>query len=194
MKKLKQDILFETLKKLNVSIAAYVGLYVLNKGTADKKLLEKIPKEYLTEENKLNDKGLNVLNQIDSLFAPAKKLKDEELLGANYLEYIKKFNNIFPTGLLPSGSRARTPEPMLKKKFIRFFSQYKYSWATVIKATHLYVDEYEEKDYEKMRTSGHFIIKKVGEEEFCDLAEYCERVKEGTTKFEVKKIRTHVFK
>lgn len=191
-KKLKQKVLFETLKKLNVSVKDYIGIYMIYTGIADDKIISNVNEKYI-ENKKLNQKSLDILTQIDSLFATNKKLKDEDLLGLNYVEKIKEFNNIFPAGMLPSGSRGRTPIPMLKKKFLRFFREYDYKWESILKAAAIYVDEYEAKGYDKMRTSGHFIIKRVGEEEYCDLAEYCERAKDTSYIVKQHKITTRVF-
>ncbi len=191
-KNLKQKVLFETLKKLNVSVKEYISVYMIYSGVADKKIIENVSEKYI-ENDKLNSKAINILEQVDSLFITKKNIKDEELLGPNYLQNFEKFNNIFPQGKIPSGSRARTPIPMLKKKFLRFFREYEYSWNIILRAAEIYVDEYESKGYDKMRTSGHFIIKKVGEEEYCDLAEYCEQAKDSSYQIKPNKIVTRVF-
>jgi hypothetical protein len=191
-KKLKQQILFETLKKFKVSVKDYLGIYMMYTGVADQKMIDNV-KEIYKENDKLNQRALNILNQLDSLFAANKKIKEEELLGPDYIKKIDEFNKIFPTGSLPSGSRARAQIPILKKKFIRFFSEYDFTWETVLKAADIYVTEFEEKGYDRMRTSAHFIIKKVGEEEYCDLAEYCERALDSSYEVKPNKFVTRVF-
>jgi hypothetical protein len=195
-KKLKQQELFNLLKKKKVSVANYIRIYAIYQNRYDEKLIENIPKEYYCD-NKLTLFSLQLLDQIDSLFKPSKKLSEIELLGPDYLEKVQKYISIFPNGTLPSGKRARQPIPIVVKKFIDFFTLFNYSWDTIIKATEEYVDEYEDKNYDKMRTCSYFIIKndKASGEVYYDLQEYCEKILEAKneTRITSKKSSTHVF-
>lgn len=193
MKKLKQEQLFSKLKSLKISVKQYLHLYLFYQGTADVKIVNEIPEIYKTPDGKINDKGIAILVQIDSLFATKKNLKDEEVLGSNYIEYINKYNNLFPTGKLPSGVRGRSTIVELKKKFIWFFSNYNYSWDLVLKATARYLDEYEAKNFFQMRNALYFVQKTVNGELHCDLANYCEDCLENKTAANIEpKFKTNV--
>lgn len=174
---LKQQIFFKTLRDFKIHPVVYLKLYLVHCGTANEKIYSEIDPKFL-DGKKLSDAGLQIINEVDKLFV-AKKRIDPRASEPNFTKYLTKFNSVFPSGKLPSQSVARTTLPMLKKKFERFFKLYNYDWSTILKATMLYVNEYEAKNYEKMRTSGHFVIKTVAGETYCDLAEYCEKIIEG---------------
>ncbi len=178
--KLKQDRLFQLISANKLKVVNYLAIYSLHHGKADEKLISAIPSDYI-QNGKLNAKALDLLKAVDKLFLAGSKSKIEDHLGVNYKEKLERYNELFPPGLIPSGSRARAPIPALEKKFLRFFNDYSFSWEIILKATDLYVSEYEDKKYEKMRTSAHFIIKRVDGEDYCDLAEYCEKIKDGVS-------------
>ena len=63
-----------------------------------------------------------------------------------------------------------------------FFSTYEYDWKTIIEATKKYVQEYEMKNYEYMRTSQYFIRKQNPDKSFeSDLATYCDMIQDGSS-------------
>lgn len=87
---------------------------------------------------------------------------------------------LFPKGKLPSGKQARADRRNLKANFIWFFKNYKYDWDIILKATALYVDEYERKNYLYMRTSQYFISKmNPDKSRESELANYCAQIISG---------------
>lgn len=95
-------------------------------------------------------------------------------------DYIEKYVMLFPKGKLPSGKQARADRRNLKANFIWFFKNYKYDWDIILKATALYVDEYERKNYLYMRTSQYFISKmNPDKSRESELANYCAQIISG---------------
>jgi len=95
-------------------------------------------------------------------------------------ELITKYLNIFPKGKLPSGKQARADKRNIKVNLEWFFKTYKYDWTTVIKATELYVDEYERKNFLYMKTSQYFISKmNPDRSRDSELANYCSQIITG---------------
>lgn len=89
-------------------------------------------------------------------------------------ELIGKYLDIFPKRKLPSGKQARADKRNIKVNLEWFFKNYKYDWETVIKATKVYVDEYERKNFLYMKTSQYFISKmNPDRSRDSELANYC---------------------
>ena len=189
MKRLKQEQLFDKLKQYKIPMKVYISMYVAYNGKADAQMLKNIPEEYL-KDGRLNEKALAILSKIDEIFKvpPKKAIKKD----ANYLEKIQEFNELFPTGVLPNGKRARATIPELEKKFDWFFANFAYSWATILKATEQYISEYEQQGYFQMRTAKYFVQKNVGGELHCDLANYCEMIGELDVVPERPKFKTNI--
>ena len=178
MKKLKQEKLFYTLQKMKVKAADYLKIYMVHQGLANEKVFEQLPTEYL-DGKKLSLKGLAVIEEVDKLFLTVKSKAIPQQLKSENIQYVEKYLKLFPSGILPNGKRAISTKPEVLAKFKRFFDVFNYSWDIILEATDMYVTEYEAKRYDKMRTAAHFSVKKVGEETFYDLSEYCERVIEN---------------
>ena len=61
-----------------------------------------------------------------------------------------------------------------------FLKTFDYNWETVIKATAMYVDEYETSNYLYMQTSQYFIRKQAADKSWnSTLSDYCEIVLSG---------------
>jgi hypothetical protein len=94
--------------------------------------------------------------------------------------YLDKYISFFPKIKLPSGKYARVDKKNLKSVFSWFFKTYDYSWDEVLKATSMYVDEYERKGYLYMRNSQYFISKANPDRtRESELANYCALIKNG---------------
>src|SRR3989304_2666347 len=104
-------------------------------------------------------RALSLLMDIDDEFKGKIPKKDEELMGKNYMDSIKKYRDMFPVGKLPSGKYARDSMKNLEGHFRWFFKNFEYDWDTVFKATEKYVSEYRDDSYKFMRTSKYFICK-----------------------------------
>jgi len=128
----------------------------------------------IDENGVLLPEGLDILERIPKskgTVKPKLELTDELIMA--YLE-------IFPKGKLPSGKQARADKKNIRSNFDWFFKTYKYDWDTVIKATKLYVDEYETKNFLYMRTSQYFISKSNPDRtRDSELANYCAQIISG---------------
>jgi hypothetical protein len=93
---------------------------------------------------------------------------------------VESYINIFPSGKLPSGKPSRVNKKNIEEAFKWFFKNYDYDWDTVVKATQMYIDEYELKKYMYMRNSQYFIRKQNTDKTWeSELANYCEIVLSG---------------
>jgi len=136
--------------------------------------------EWLNEDLSFTSKSIIFMEEINSYFRKSKKKTSKDLMGASFDVCIKTYNEIFPAKKLGSGKYARTNVKNLEAGFRWFFSTYEYDWKTIIEATKKYVQEYEMKNYEYMRTSQYFIRKQNPDKSFeSDLATYCDMIKDG---------------
>jgi len=107
------------------------------------------------------------------------KLKKTKELPKKDLKFIEEYREIFPKGMLPSGQPSRVTVKELEKKFQWFFSNYKYDWETILKATRHYVEKYKQENYMYMKTSGYFISKTERGVLTSALATYCDMILDG---------------
>jgi len=108
---------------------------------------------YLNDDSNITPEGLKLIATLDNYFTVNKKKTNKQLLGKSGLLNIDQYRNIFPAGKLPSGVPARNNVKILTENFRWFFSEYKYSWKEIIKATKMYVNEYRDKEYLYMQNS-----------------------------------------
>jgi hypothetical protein len=135
---------------------------------------------WLNNDLSFTSKSIIFMEEINSYFKKSKKKTSKDLMGASFDVCIKTYNEIFPAKKLGSGKYARTNIKNLEAGFRWFFSTYEYDWKTIIEATKKYVQEYEMKNYEYMRTSQYFIRKQNPDKSFeSDLATYCDMIKDG---------------
>lgn len=163
------------------------GLYILiclQKGMTPK--LVNIPQEtslleaagYL-HNNTLTNSALEIIAKTAYLSRTSKTkihLKDEDL------QKLELYRLQFPPGKLPSGSSSRTSISELRPRFEWFFAKFPqyYNWDLVLRATALYIDEYEPRQYEFMRNSENFIYKQdLNKIMKSLLADYCQHVIDG---------------
>ena len=137
---------------------------------------------WLDDKLQLSHKSIIFMEEINSYFRKSKKKTSKDLMGASFDVCIKTYNEIFPAKKLGSGKYARTNVKNLETGFRWFFSTYEYDWKTIIEATKKYVQEYEMKNYEYMRTSQYFIRKQNPDKSFeSDLATYCDMIQDGSS-------------
>jgi len=135
---------------------------------------------YLTESLELSGNSLKFMQEIEGYFKKSKKKTSQNLLGDDFLDKIKQYNEIFPNKKLSSGKYARVNAKSLENSFRWFFENFDYSWETILAATAKYVDEYSLKRYEFMRTSQYFVRKQSSDKTWdSDLATYCDLVVNG---------------
>ena len=102
-------------------------------------------------------------------------------MGDSFLDNIKVYNEIFPNKKLSSGKYARVNPKTLENAFRWFFEIYDYSWDIILQATAKYVDEYEIRRFEYMRTSQYFVRKQNTDKTWdSDLATYCDLILSGS--------------
>jgi hypothetical protein len=167
--------------KEKVTVANFV-----NKAIECKKLQSDA---WLDNNLQLTNKSLIFITEIDGYFKKSKKKTNTTLLGTNFLDNIKNYNEIFPNKKLPSGSYARSNVKNLENAFRWFFENYAYSWDTILQATEKYVKEYAAQNYQYIRTSQYFVRKQNTDKTWdSDLATYCEWILSGGT------VKTDYFK
>jgi hypothetical protein len=132
---------------------------------------------YLTESLELSGNSLKFIEEIDGFFKKSKKKTSKNLMGDDFLDNIKLYNELFPKGKLPSGVPARVNVKGLENAFRWFFENFSYSWETVLKATDKYVDEYSMNRYNYMRNSQYFVRKQNTDKTWdSTLATYCDMI------------------
>ena len=132
-------------------------------------------KDLIDSEGKMTPMALEFISKIPG-DQKAKVVSTDDITD----DYVEKYVMLFPKGKLPSGKQARADRRNLKANFIWFFKNYKYDWDTILKATALYVDEYERKNYLYMRTSQYFISKmNPDKSRESELANYCAQIISG---------------
>jgi hypothetical protein len=144
---------------------------------------------WLNEDLTLTSKSIIFIEEINGFFKRAKKKTSRDLMGADFLQKIQEYVEIFPNRKLSSGKHARVNPKNLEAGFRWFFENYDYDWETILKATEKYVDEYSVRNYEFMRNSQYFLRKQNIDKSFeSDLATYCQIIisnpeEEGDTYF-----------
>lgn len=128
---------------------------------------------YINEQLKITQKGVDVACKIPVSKNSAKKQPTFILTDTSIDEYLQ----LFPKGKLPSGKLARSDKKNIRANLEWFMRTYSYEWDTIIRATALYVDEYEKKNFMYMKTSQYFISKmNTDKSRVSELADYCSAV------------------
>ncbi len=161
--------LYKKLKEFNISPNEFVYLsYKYHNIKEDFNFNEHISirilkkNEYLDKNGDLTDKSINLFND------------------SNEKDYIQKFRELFPKGILPNGRPARSTYKELNDKLSWFNINYSYSWDIILKATEEYVNYYLKQDYKFMQTASNFISKQNSDKiKSSALAEWCEKVIDG---------------
>jgi hypothetical protein len=135
---------------------------------------------WLSESLQLTQKSLTFIQEIDAFFKKSKKKTSSVLMGESFLDLIQEYVEIFPNKRLSSGKPARVNVKTLENSFRWFFDTYSYSWDIILQATNKYVNDYEMKNYEFMRTSQYFVRKQNTDKTWdSDLATYCDMILNG---------------
>jgi len=141
-----------------------------------------IASELVMNDHNITQKGHDLISEVESYFKIQKKKTSTTIMGDGFIENLAKYNLLFPKIKLPSGKLARASETNLETNFKWFFEKHKYSWDTIFKATAAYVDEYERKSWNYMRTSMYFIKKQESDKSITsDLADHCAMIESGGT-------------
>ena len=133
-------------------------------------------KGFINDQGQLTERALLILDEFQTFLLKSKKKVTSAVLGDDFLDKIRYYRELFPTGTLPSGAVSRQSVAQLKDKFIKFFQTYpEYEWPVVHLATEYYIFEKEKVNFEFMKNSGYF-IDKFGVSE---LANYCDLLLES---------------
>jgi hypothetical protein len=125
-------------------------------------------------------KAHSLLQQVESFFHVQKKKTSNQVMGKDYGDKIAEYLLLFPKIKLPSGKAARTDKRNCETAFKWFFENHEYSWEIILKATALYVDEFEKKNYLYMQTSQYFIRKQQADKTWgSEMANWCSAVESG---------------
>ena len=174
--------IFNLLIEKELTPNSFYVLYCIKEKIVPNKLVNKkletqrlINQNWLTENLQLTDKSLIFITQIDGYFKKSKKKTSKDLMGDNFMQKIDAYVKLFPNKKLSSGKYARVPAKSLEGSFRWFFENYDYDWQTIFAATQKYINEYETKNYDYMRTSRYFLRKQNLDKSWdSDLATYCE--------------------
>ena len=178
-----QEVFNKFIKAKITPNAFYVLYCIHNKIVPDKLVNSSIEvtklklSNYLTEDLELSENSLKFIEEIDGFFKKSKKKTSKNLMGDDFLDNIKLYNELFPKGKLPSGVPARVNVKGLENAFRWFFENFSYSWETVLQATDKYVDEYSITRYNYMRNSQYFVRKQNTDKTWdSTLATYCDMI------------------
>jgi hypothetical protein len=147
--------------------------------------------KWVDENNQLQPKAITLIDQVESFFKVQKTKTSNQLMGEDFTKNIETYNNLFPSGKLGSGKYAKCNPKNLEEVFRWFFKEYGYSWETILKGTHLYIQESSEK---YMQTSRNFVRKydqnsKVVNSELANICWHIENGTEGEELLEVCKAK-----
>jgi hypothetical protein len=136
---------------------------------------------YLLEDNSLTADSKRIVKEVEAYFKVSKKKTSGQLMGTDFAENMKTYNECYPNIKLPSGQAARSAMGNLEPAFRWFFINYEFSWETIIKATNLYLDERERENWNYTRKSQYFVRKQNPDKSWDSLlADFCMQVENGT--------------
>lgn len=135
----------------------------------------------ITEDGSLTPQATVLLNDFETFLVKSKKKVTSDVLGADFLERIGEYRELFPAGFLPHGEIARQSVEELKLKFIWFFKTYPdFDWPLVLEAANYYRFLKEKDGFKFMATSSYFIQKTDPKTKMIksSLADYCQLLKD----------------
>lgn len=135
---------------------------------------------YLHNDSSITTEGKKIISTLNNYFTVNKKKTNKQLMGTSASSNVDKYRDIFPKGKLPSGVPARNNIKILTENFRWFFAEYDYSWEEILKATRMYVNEYQKNNYLYMVNSQYFISKQDKHKvKVSKLADYCDMIRDG---------------
>lgn len=137
-------------------------------------------KGWILDNGDLSVKAKRVTKEIEGFFKRAKKKTNAAVMGDDFREQIKKYNDMWPKMRLPTGKAARSAIGNLEPAFRWFFENYEFTWEQVMRATAYYLDEKEADNWNFTRTSQYFIRKQNTDKTWAsELADYCQLIEDG---------------
>jgi len=182
--KLKQSDYFTLLKHNKVTLKQHYLLYEqlinpskpLNYITNNQKDLDDLHKKGLLIDYKVSPAGEEFLLTVERLFRGQTQLTSRQLMGDDYKEKILQYRNLFPNIKLKSGLAAWQSPEILETAFRWFFQKFTYDWATILKATQIYMIRQNNGDNQYCQTSQYFVRKN----DKSTLSNICEEIRTGT--------------
>ena len=138
-------------------------------------------KGLIDDKGVLTPTAIVVLDEFETFLVKTKKKVTADVLGDGFLDNIKIYREIFPTGFLPHGEVARQSVEELKLKFIWFFKTYPdFDWPLIHEATNYYRFLKGKDGFKYMATSSYFIQKTDPKTKMVKstLADYCQLLKD----------------
>jgi len=177
--------IFNRLIQENLTPNAYYVLHCIKENVVPKNFVNKELEckrlqsdAWLTADLQLTNKSIIFINEISGFFKKTSKKVSKDLMGADFMQKIQEYVEIFPNRKLSSGKYARTNPKNLESAFKWFFDTYDYSWDLILEAAEKYVKDYELRNFDYMRTSQYFVRKQNIDKSFeSELANYCELIK-----------------
>ena len=177
--------LFLKIQKYGITPNQCMILFAFNEGVTPSTceaadMLALFEEGYITKEKSITPQGKKIIVTLDNYFTVNKKKTTKQLLGKSGSLNICQYRLIFPKGKLPSGVPGRNNVKILTENFRWFFAEYDYTWEEVMKATKMYVNEYQKNNYMYMQNSQYFISKQDKHKvKTSKLADYCDMIRDG---------------
>ncbi len=177
--------LFQKIQRYNITPNQCMILFAFDEGVTPSNcdLTDTIAlyKEgYITNKNQITADGRKVIVTLNNYFTVNKNKTNKQLLGKSGSLNIDQYRAIFPKGKLPSGVPGRNNVKILTENFRWFFAEYDYTWEEIIKATKMYVNEFQKNNYMYMQNSQYFISKQDKHKvKTSKLADYCDMIRDG---------------
>ena len=156
--------LFLKIKRYGITPNQCMILFAFDEGVTPSNceavdLLALFEEGYITNEKAITAEGKKVIVTLNNYFTVNKKKTNKQLLGKSGSLNIDQYRAIFPKGKLPSGVPGRNNVKILTENFRWFFAEYDYTWEEIMKATKMYVNEFQKNNYMYMQNSQYFISK-----------------------------------
>ncbi len=177
--------LFLKIKRYGITPNQCMILFAFDEGVTPSNceavdLLALFEEGYITNEKAITAEGKKVIVTLNNYFTVNKKKTNKQLLGKSGLLNIDQYRAIFPKGKLPSGVPGRNNVKILTENFRWFFAEYDYTWEEIMKATKMYVNEFQKNNYMYMQNSQYFISKQDKHKvKTSKLADYCDMIRDG---------------
>jgi len=177
--------LFQKIQKYGITPNQCMILFAFKEGItpytwAEFDIKNLVEEGYINKDSSITVEGEKVIVTLNNYFTINKKKTNNQLLGKSGALNIEQYREIFPKSKLPSGVPARNNIKILTENFRWFFAEYDYSWEEIIKATKMYVNEYQRNNYLYMQNSQYFISKQDKHKvKTSKLADYCDMIRDG---------------
>tara|TARA_R110001599_G_scaffold140731_3_gene320954 strand:- start:2528 stop:3109 length:582 start_codon:yes stop_codon:yes gene_type:complete len=179
--------LFLKIKRYGITPNQCMILFAFDEGVTPSNceavdLLALFEEGYMNKDKSITAEGKKVIVTLNNYFTVNKKKTNKQLLGKSGSLNIDQYRAIFPKGKLPSGVPGRNNVKILTENFRWFFAEYDYTWEEIMKATKMYVNEFQKNNYMYMQNSQYFISKQDKHKvKTSKLADYCDMIRDGVS-------------